>query len=230
MITPPSDPKAEAATAVARGIVAAIPFAGGLISEIGNFYLNPLQKRKQKWAEDVSAALNQIREELNVLPEHLQENDQFISVLYQATEIAMRNHQLEKLAALRNALVASAAPDRDHDLEVKLLKFVDELSITHIKVLGTFDLHAGQFARHKNLDQIFSTAKDFLKNPMDRIVFRSIINDLQTRFLIVLGDVEDFGEFKSKRSAIEMENSGVQPMSVTELGRAFLTYIRADQL
>lgn len=230
MITPPSDPKLEVAAATARGIVSAVPLAGGLIAEIGNLYLNPLEKRKQKWAEDVSHALNQIREDLKVLPEQLQEDEAFISLLYQATEIAMRNHQSEKLVALRNAVVSSAAPDRDYDLETRLLKFVDELSLSHIRLLSIFDLHAGQFARHEKLDQIYQAAEEFLRKPLDRVVFRSILQDLETRFLIALGDVEDFGEFKSKQDAIVTESSGIQSMRVTGLGRSFLTYIRADQL
>lgn len=216
--------------ATVRGIVSAIPIAGGLISEIGNLYLNPLEKRKQKWAEDVSRALNQIREDLRIFPEQLQEDDAFISLLYQATEIAMRNHQSEKLAALRNAIISSAIPDQDYDLDMRLLKFVDELSLSHIRLLSIFDLHAEQFKRHENLDQIFSAAEGFLKKPLDRVVFRSILQDLETRFLITLGDVEDFGEFKSKQDTIVTESSGIQPMRVTGLGTSFLTYIRADKL
>lgn len=230
MIEPPSDPKLEAAAAAARGIASAIPFAGGLISEIGNLYLNPLEKRKKRWAQDVSDALNEIREVLKIMPEQLEKSESFISVLYQATEIAMRNHQSEKLVALRNALVSSAVPDQDYDLEMRMLKFVDELSLSHIRLLGIFDSHAGQFSRHEKLDQIFSAAKGYLQKPLDRIVFRSIVQDLVTRFLITLGDVEDFEEFKSKQQPLEAESSGIQPMRVTKLGKSFLTYIRADQL
>lgn len=229
MIEPPNDPKAEAAAAAAKGLVSAIPLAGGLISEIGNLYLNPLEKRKQKWMEDVSDALNKIRDELNILPEQLESNDAFISALYQATEIAMRNHQSEKRAALRNALISSAATDQNQELETRLLRYVDELGLTHIRLLSNLNIHAGQFSRDKKLDQIYARTCDLMPN-IDRILFRSILQDLETRFLITLGDVEDFAEHKSKKDPVFIGATEIRSIEVTGLGRSFLTYIRADQL
>jgi len=230
MITPPDDPKTEIAAAAARGLVSAIPFAGGLISEIGNLYLNPLERRKQQWTKDVSDALNQIKEEFNLLPEQLQENESFVSALYQATEIAMRNHQIQKRAALRNALVSSAASTEDYDLETRMLRYVDELSLAHISVLNILNLHVDQFALHEKLDQVYKKCCEFQQKEMDTLVFRSILQDLETRFLITLGDVEDFDEFKSRQNSMVTEDSGVKPLSVTGLGKSFLAYIRADQL
>jgi uncharacterized protein YlxP (DUF503 family) len=230
MITPPDDPKAEIAVAAARGLVSAIPFAGGLISEIGNLYLNPLERRKQQWTKDVSDALNQIKEEFNLLPEQLQESESFISALYQATEIAMRNHQIQKRAALRNALVSSAASTEEYDLETRMLRYVGELSLTHISVLNMLNLHADQFALHEKLDQVYEKCCEFQQKEMDAVVFRSILQDLETRFLITLGDVEDFDEFKSRQQSMVTEDSRVKPLSVTRLGKSFLAYIRADQL
>ena len=50
---PPTDPKAELAAALVESAVSAIPIAGGVISEVGNLYLNPLEKRKQVWMNEV---------------------------------------------------------------------------------------------------------------------------------------------------------------------------------
>ena len=57
----PTNPKAEIATALIKGVLAEIPFVGGMISEVGNLYLNPLEKRKQKWLDDVSLAIGEPR-------------------------------------------------------------------------------------------------------------------------------------------------------------------------
>jgi hypothetical protein len=179
MIEPPNDSKAEAAAAAAKGLVSAIPFAGGLISEIGNLYLNPLEKRKQKWMEDVSDALNKIRDELNILPEQLENNDAFISALYQATEIAMRNHQSEKRTALCNALISSASTDKNQELEARLLRYVDELGLTHIRLLNNLNIHVEQFSRDEKLDQVYVMACNLMP-AIDRVVFRSILQDLET--------------------------------------------------
>jgi len=45
-IQTPIAPKTEAAAALLKGIVSAIPIAGGAISELTNLYLNPLEKKE----------------------------------------------------------------------------------------------------------------------------------------------------------------------------------------
>jgi hypothetical protein len=61
VIQPPTSPTTEAAAALLKGAVSAIPFVGGVISEVGNLYLNPLEKRKQQWMYEVSVAIEEIK-------------------------------------------------------------------------------------------------------------------------------------------------------------------------
>ncbi len=230
MIQPPTNPKAELTVAIATGIVAAIPWFGGVIAEVGNLYLNPLEKRKQVWMNEVSLAIEEIQERFSLLPESLEEDDAFISFLYQATVLALRNHQQEKIDALRNALVSSADPTRSsEDLVFQFLRYIDELSVTHLQILADLDKHAGQFARLDQFDQIYDRFQTLMGQSIDRPVFRTFVQDLDVRFLIRIGDIDEFSEYASQLSLLELENSKKRPLEVTTLGREFLSFVQNKQ-
>jgi hypothetical protein len=54
----------------------------------------------------------------------------------QATSIALRNHQEEKLEALKNVVVNSVLPSSvDDDLKLMFIDLVDELKVLHLRLL-----------------------------------------------------------------------------------------------
>lgn len=231
MIKTPEKGKTDLAIAVAKGLVSAIPIAGGALVELGDLYLNPLERRRNEWVIDVSKALNQIRAELDMIPEQLQENEHFISALYKASEVAIRTHQSEKRVALRNALVSSAAPAAADDEEAAIfIRYIDEFGPMHLKALHHLSHQAGQFARFDKLAQVCDLLSRLLDRTIERSLLRTLLQDLDSRFLIRLGDLEELPEFKSKRRLRALGESGIQPISVTRRGKSFLSYIRADQL
>lgn len=227
MIEPPDNPAAEAAAAVLKGAVSAVPIVGGVVAEVGNLYLNPLEKRKQRWVTEVTSAINEINNRFSILPGQLQENDQFISFLYHATILALKNHQQSKIDALRNAVVSSVDPKGlDEDLKLQFLRYVDELSVTHLSMLACLDKHAGQFARMNKLEQVHFKLQSYMGASLDRVAFRSFLHDLDSRFLVQLGDLEELPEYASKQSYLLLEESKERQIGVTSLGQAFLSFIR----
>jgi len=231
MIEPPSSPKAEATAAILKGAVSAVPIAGGLLAELGNLYLNPLERRKQEWMHEVSEAINQINAERDIQPITLENNEAFVSALYQATDVALRTHRSEKRAALRNALVSAATIEPAEDeYGATFIRYIDELSSTHVHMLQIINHRAGLFARLEKLEQVYSLATEITKTKLDRTFFRSVLQDLEMRFLLRLGDLEELPEYKSKQDLLVTDQSTIRPLQVTTLGRAFLAYIRADQL
>jgi len=58
--------------------------------------------------------------------------------------------------------------------------------------------------------------------------FRSFLHDLDARFLIRLGDLEDLPEYASRKSFLEDEESKQRQLEVTSLGRSFLSFINND--
>jgi hypothetical protein len=229
MTKPPSDSGTELVAAILKGAVSAVPFAGGLLAEVGSLYLNPLESRRKQWMDDVSDALERIRRELDVLPEQLKDNERFISILYQATPIAIRNHQSLKREALRNVLISSVSGEQqDFDQESMFLRFVDELGVMHIRLLSILSRSSEALENFEKLDEVYAEVLHHL-GPIDRVAFRAAIQDLEARFLVRLGDVEDFEEYRSLETNVVDDDSKVRKLMVTGIGEAFLAYIRADE-
>lgn len=71
--------------------------------------------------------------------DELQTNEEFISAVMHASQIALRTHQEAKLDALRNAILNVAkgqAPDEV--LQNMFLNFVDTLTELHLRILKVF--------------------------------------------------------------------------------------------
>lgn len=111
MQVPREEAKSEIAVAFVKGALQAIPIAGGLLAEVVNLFVNPAEKRKERWLMEVSSAIENVHKEVGLVPDVLQKDERFISFLYQATQIALRNHREEKIRALREALEATAKGD-----------------------------------------------------------------------------------------------------------------------
>ncbi|MDK9703257.1 MAG: hypothetical protein OEL20_08955 [Sulfuritalea sp.] len=226
-IQAPIHPKTEAAAALVKGAISAIPIAGGAISELTNLYLNPLEKRKQRWMVEVSEAINKIQDRFNLLPKDLEGNEQFVSFLYQATLVAVKSHQQEKLIALRNALSTSIATDQfSEDVSFQFLRYIDELTCSHLAILAAVDCNIEQLAECKTLELVYANVRKTLAHDVDRLSFRAFLQDLDTRFLVRIGDLEDYPEFESKAEYIALESSEVRPLELTSYGSSFLSFIQ----
>lgn len=97
----PKPKGSDAIYALVKGAVSAIPLAGGAVSELFGLYVaSPLQKRQEKWLESLLEKIKELeKKSARFSIENLQKNEVFISSLLQATQIAIRNHQEEKLKA-----------------------------------------------------------------------------------------------------------------------------------
>jgi hypothetical protein len=108
----------------------------------------PLAKRRTEWMRDVTEVLNDLMEKGVVTEADLQENEVFISTVVQAYYLALRNHESEKLEALRNAVRNSALPTCPADDYRQLfLNFVDQCTVTQIRFLRFADDPMAWFER-----------------------------------------------------------------------------------
>jgi hypothetical protein len=76
---------------------------------VNNLIISPATKRRDTWIDEyLSKAYQLIIEKVAFsVVENLPNNELFITAVLQATSIAVRNHQKEKLEALKNAVVNS---------------------------------------------------------------------------------------------------------------------------
>ncbi len=219
--------RGELAAALVRGTISAVvPYIGGVIAEVGNLYLNPLERRKKRWIEEVTSAINEIEVRFSLLPQTLETNEQFVSFLYHATIIALKDHRTEKLRALRNALISVAEPtDIAEDLSFQFLRYVDEFSPSHLRVLCWIDESMNSLPT--NLEELYVSFQQSMSGPLDRAHFRVIVRDLDARLLVHLGDIDDFPEYASLKSHILLQDTSIRPLTLTTLGRAFVDFVHA---
>jgi hypothetical protein len=136
--TLPKQTAGDVVHAVVKGAVSGIPIpiAGGIAAEIFGLVLAPpLSKRRDAWFESLAERLKAVEARL----ESLGENPAFVTTVLQATQIALRTHQEEKLEALRNAVVNSTSGQvLEDDIRAVFLNLIDAFTPTHLRILKYF--------------------------------------------------------------------------------------------
>lgn len=202
-----------------------VPGAGGFLSEAIDLWVNPLERRKARWVQEVTTAINQICDDLSILPEQLAKDERFLSFLMQTTLSALRSHQNEKLTALREALAAACDASRfSEDEAFVYLRYVDELTPTHVALLASVRTNRPNLADLTSLESIFElvSAKGLT---IERMLFRTCLRDLSLRSLVAFDDIEDFHEYETRRVYRVTESSANRPLTITETGNRFLSFV-----
>lgn len=138
----PKATKGDYIYGVVKGALAASPITGGIAAEILALAIAPpLQKRWEEWMKSIVARLSELEEKVEGFKiENLGKNPVFVTTLLQATQIALRTHQEEKLAALRNAVVNSALPGSLEDTkQMVFLNIIDSITPLHLLLLAYLD-------------------------------------------------------------------------------------------
>ncbi len=222
------DPPQETNSDIAHSIVKVIltPILGA--PELFERFIEPsLQKRTAKWMEDVAQALRNLEENQGIKLEALQNNEQFITILTQATSIAIKNHQEEKLLSLKNAITNSIINPNFDDISLTFIRFIDELTPSHLYLLKVFINNEEKLRKLKSYLSIYELVSVSLSNPLSRDQFKMLIGDLSVRGLIqVSQDTEDFeGMYQADALLAESTNDDLPRLLVTDIAKTFIAFI-----
>ena len=136
LIDPVTEPATEKAHRSARALLAGIPFYGGALVESFSAIIEPpMARRKKEWMIQVTDAINKIYANNLASEESLRNNEKFITTLIHASSAALRNHQVEKLEALKNAVYNSVATNIDENKALLFTRIIDEITPVHFLVL-----------------------------------------------------------------------------------------------
>lgn len=226
---PPQAEKKDKAIAVVRAAVGSIPYVGNAAIELMPLlFTAPLERRRQEWMNTVASALRELDQERRISLDELQSDEAFISVLVQSSQVAVRNHQREKIEALRQAVCNSAGGvDIEEDLQLLFVRFIDELTPSHLALLRFFDGREAEFRNVESYEQLFQTfCAGNAEATVTRDEFRLFSEELKTRNLIrISANVDDFSGVGSN-TYIVTEGSSAGPMLlVTEIGKKLLAFI-----
>lgn len=127
------------AAAIETGIVSANPLlvVTGATAVFGSILAPTLAARREKWFSDLKRELDNLKAKIKDFdPERNLQNDDVVTAVLQATQIALRTHNDEKLKILRNAVLNTVLRiNIDEDKKSMFLNLVDDLTPTDIAVL-----------------------------------------------------------------------------------------------
>ncbi len=226
---PPKVTTGDTAHLVAKAVLSPLWGASELFER---FVSSPLNKRTNEWMENVSDFLEH---NFGYDLEKLASNEKFITVFVQATRVAAQNHQKQKLNALRNAVVSSVFyQDISEDLQLIFIRFVDELTPSHLLILKFFIKFEQELVNLKSYPELFDFfhAHYEYSNALYRDEFKMLIGDLNTRGLVrVSQDIGDFEDIYEASSILaEKTDDSLPRILVTQIAKDFIRFISETDL
>ena len=201
----------------AKATISLVPFAGGSLAEIFQaFFASPIDKRKQAWMESVAETLKEV--EANAVDLNtLKDNEEFMSIVMYASQIAIRNHKQAKLDALKNVVKNTAnGIDVEENLKVLFLNLVDNFTELHLQILGIFSSPAAECG------YVGGSLSQRIESSIPEIKGKRDVCDLVWRDLFAAGLVS------TDNLHVIMSTNGVSEKRTTVLGDKFLMLIGDD--
>jgi hypothetical protein len=141
----PKPTHGDALHTFAKAGLSAIPIVGGPATELFAYIVvPPLTKRRDEWLQLIADGLKALEEKMeNFSIESLSKNDDFITMLLEASHLAVRTHQKEKIESLRNAVLNAALEIPEEHAQAILLQFLAVATPWHLRVLAFYQSPEG---------------------------------------------------------------------------------------
>lgn len=146
--------KSKKRTAVefaSEGALGAIPYVGSLLAaSLSAFFSATQENRTRAWMQEMAEVVQELLDRVDDLEaQDLADNPVFYDAAVAAARIATANSSTEKHQALQNALFNVGVGDGlDADKRAIFLRYVDELTPSHIRFLRFLDNPTGWFDAH----------------------------------------------------------------------------------
>ena len=222
--------KGDIAYVIGKGILSVIPSLGSPASLLlDTVFTTPLDKRKQEWLERLAEVVTEIQKRVNDLtPEKLSKDQAFVTVALQASQIAIRNHQKEKIDALCGAVLNSALPNApEEDQRLIFLRLIDHLTPWHLRILALSNDPAEwmrKYGKHNpgwvsgGLSDVINLCFPALQDKGE--FCEQVIRDLQSEGLLVQGSYLN----------TMMTSSGMLASRTSNTGKTFVRFITSPRL
>jgi hypothetical protein len=214
----------DATRDAARAALSVVPVVGGPLQvAFEALFASPLEKRKEAWLQNLADVVVELGARVDALtPERLAEDEVFVTVVMQASQIAVRNHRVEKLQALRNAVLNSVLSPIDEDDKFIFLRLIDQLAPAHLGLLKFLASPAEWMRVHGiqnpgwSMGSISHVAEHCIPDfGRRREAYDQIVRDLQSEGLVVQGSWMNSS----------MSGHGMLEGRATQRGTAFLKFI-----
>jgi len=210
--------------AIAKAGISAIPIAGAPAAEIFALVVAPpLEKRRDKWIESIGEGLKELAQKVEGFKlEDLAKNEAFITTVTHASQAAVRNHQKEKLEALRNAVLNAALPNPlEQDMQLIFLTYVDTLTTWHLTILKFLDDPKEWGTKHGITypDWSMGSINTALEHVFPDLRSKRETNDVFIR------DLHSRGLTTTDSVHTTISGASILASRTTDMGKQFLTFI-----
>ncbi|HHH75665.1 MAG TPA: hypothetical protein ENL03_01410 [Phycisphaerae bacterium] len=216
----------DVAHQIGRAIAGLAPGGADLLN---NIIIPPLQRRREAFINGLSERLIKLEHEDRINFAELGNNEEFVSTVMHASHVAIQTHRLEKIDALRNAVLNTALGHAPEDSKREMfLGFVDAFTVIHLQTLGVlkekYDDQPEDYDGPSKFKSIGITPFSLARKV--RLVRPELVDDYK---LVILA-VEDLCRRKLLYQSQGNESLLPQGVSlVTDLGQDFLKFIAEPQ-
>jgi hypothetical protein len=205
---------------------------GSIALELFNSTIQPpIQRRQQKWMEEVAQKLFELETNGNVKIEDLKRNELFNSILIESTIVAMKTHNQQKREMLKTTVIhAALGITIDDDSAVLFIRYIEELTSRHILLLRQLHLHPEPLKTIKGYEELYKLFSEEVGSTVSKDAFRFLCEDLATRGLIRISqDIDDFTDiYEASALLSDATNDNLPRIRVTILGNDFLAFVMTE--
>ncbi len=211
-----------------RAVLSLVPVLGGPLVEFFSMVVAPpLERRRDEWFVGIYSRLKKVESQVKGFKiKKLAKNEEFISTLLYATQVAMRTHHEEKLEALRNIVVnSSLCITAGENFHLIFMNMIDRYTPLHILILRFIENPCIFIPTYRGMKTDELSFADDLRD-----AFRSTFPELHIideYYEQIIRDLTSDGLIKLEK--VLYRDKYLKP-KITVLGGEFLTVIRAPEL
>ena len=222
-LKPPTKSTGDVAHSLMKAGLGSIPLLGATTAELFQLFMQPpIERRRDEWMHNVGEQLRLLEMNHGVSLEDLQQNDEFIDTVMQATQVAMRNSQQDKRQALQNAIANSALPHSPDEADRQLfLDLIDRFTVWHLHILKLFDDPPAWFEANNK------TPKSYHAASLSTVLHEAYpeLADRRDLYDQIWKELHVSGLTNTPSLHGTMSGSGLMEKRTTSRGQAFIRFI-----
>jgi len=187
-----------------------------------------LEERREKWFTELAEGVEELSRQVDGLDlDVLADDDRFTDAVVSATRTVEHAHQVEKIEALRNAVLNSALPGApDADTQAIMMNLVDRFTPSHLRLLALWDNPPAWFAS-RGIPQpqgAFATSRT--------VTIEAGLPELQGRkdfYMLIASELIAAGLMVEVNLGISVTPQALSSRLTTDSGRRFVRFISPPQ-
>lgn len=215
---PPKETAVDKWQKTASNLVGGVPFIGAPAKVLfDTVFSTPITKKFEDWQDEIGETVRKLVQSFGLSIEELQNKKEFQTAIHYSTQVALRNHQAEKLNSLRNIVMNSALSKTIDD-------FKQQLFLHYIDICDTWDITILRFIKKIDLDNYIRRSGD--EGRRIRTYEEALLYEYKKLNTDVLDIITNrLYDYRLIDSYVRSDGKGYNIAYISQLGRKFLDFI-----